>query len=329
VTEPDASPSGRLPGPPRTGRFRSFVSSQLRRARPGLTAFVLAGGGTRGAVQVGMLAELVDRGIRADRVYGASVGAVNAAAYSADPSVEGMKKIEDVWVNLGPDDIFPKTRVHGPWTFFQQRESVYSNSGLRKVLESGISVDRIEDTVIPLEVVATSLVDVSERWISSGPIVDAVLASSAIPGIFPPVEIDGELLIDGGVVNNVPISRALAAGVTTIYVLLCGPTRHTPRIGKRPIESVISAFFTGVHSRFSRELAEMPKGVDLFVFSGRDRPIENFRDFGSSLAMVEEGRQEVRDVLNDLVIPSQPDAPSQTDARLQAGAPSQPDDEVS
>jgi NTE family protein len=255
-----------------------------------------------------MLAELVDRGIRADRVYGASVGAVNAAAYGADPSVEGMKKIEDVWVNLGPDDIFPKSRVHGPWMFFQQRAAVYANSGLRKVLESGIPIDRIEDSVIPLEVVATSLVDGSERWLSSGPIVDAVLASSAIPGVFPPVEIDGEPLIDGGVVNNVPISRALAAGATTIYVLLCGPIRHTPRIGKRPIESVISAFFTSVHSRFSRELTELPKGVDFFVFSGLDRPIENFRDFGASSVMVEEGRQEVRAVLDGLVPPSQSDA---------------------
>lgn len=308
MTDLDRSSLADRPGPRRTGpgRLRSFAASHLRRSEPGLTAFVLAGGGTRGAVQVGMLAELVDRGIRADRVYGASVGAVNAGVYSAEPTVDGMKKLEDVWVNLRPDDIFPKTRVHGPWMFFQQRQSVYTNSGLRKVLESGISVDRIEDAVIPLEVVTTSLVDGRERWISTGPIVDAVLASAAIPGIFPPVEIDGELLIDGGVANNVPIGRALAAGATKIYVLLCGPIQHTPRIGKRPIEAVISAFFTSVHARFSRELEEMPSGVELFVFSGRERPTEDFRDFGSSPAMVEAGRQEVRAILDGLPVPSQP-----------------------
>jgi NTE family protein len=296
---------GRSPRP-RTSRLRSFVSSRLGRPGRGTTAFVLAGGGTRGAVQVGMLSELVDRGIRPDRVFGASVGAVNAAAYCADPTVDGVKKMEDVWMNLRPDDIFPKARVHGPWTFFQQRQSVYANNGLRKVLESGISVDQMEDVAIPLEVVTTSLADGSERWISGGPIVDAVLASAAIPGIFPPVEIDGELLIDGGVVNNVPIARAMASGATKIYVLLCGPIRQYPRIGRRPIESVISAFFTSVNSRFSRELNEVPKGVELVVFAGSDHPVEDFRDFGSSLAMVEGGRQEVRSVLAGDRAPSQP-----------------------
>ena len=308
MTKPDAGSRG-VPADRqgRVGRLAS-LSSRFQRSRSSVTAFVLAGGGTRGAVQVGMLAELVDRGIRADRVYGASVGAVNAGAYAGDPTSGGMKKLEEVWVNLRPDDIFPKTRVHGPWMFFQQRESVYANSGLRKVLESGLSFDRIEDAVIPLEVVTTSLVDGSERWLSSGSVVEAALASASIPGIFPPVLIDDELMIDGGVVNNVPISRAIAAGATTIYVLLCGPIRNRPRIGKRPIESVVSAFFTSVYSRFTRELEEVPKHVELVVFSGSKRPIEDFRDFGASPAMVEAGRQEVRDVLDGPPARSQPGA---------------------
>jgi NTE family protein len=245
-----------------------------------------------------MLAELVARGIQADRVFGASVGAVNAAAYAADPTSAGVKNLEEVWVNLRPDDIFPKARVHGPWMFFQQRESVYSNSGLRKVLESGLPIDRIEDAVIPLEVVVTSLEDGSERWLSSGPLVESVLASAAIPGVFPPVSIDGERFIDGGVVNNVPISRAIAAGVSAIYVLLCSPIRHAPQIGRRPIEGVISAFFTGVHSRFARELEQVPPEIKLFVFEGTERVTEDFRDFDSSSAMIEAGRREVCDVLD-------------------------------
>ncbi len=253
-----------------------------------------------------MLAELVHRGIRPDRVYGASVGAVNAAAYAADPTVDGVKRLEDVWVNLRPDDVFPKARVHGPWMFFQQRQSVYSNSGLRRVLESSLSAERFEDMVIGLEVVATSLIDGGERWLSSGPIIDAVLASAAIPGIFPPVSIDGELFIDGGVVDNVPISRAMAEGATQIYVLLCGPAHQTPQIGKRPIESVIAAFFTSVHARFARELEIVPPGVELFVFNGTGRLVEDFRDFGSSPTMVEAGRREVCRVLDGE--PSQPTA---------------------
>jgi NTE family protein len=276
---------------------RRVLGSLMRRKRGGVNAFVLGGGGSRGAVQVGMLAELVERGIRADRVYGASVGAVNAAAYAADPTADGIKKLEDVWVHLRPDDIFPKTRVHGPWMFFQQRTAVYSNQGLRKVLESGVEIERMEETAIPLEVVATSLADGSERWFDSGPIVDCVLASAAIPGIFPPVLVGDELFIDGGVVNNVPIRRAVAGGASTIYVLLCSPSEYAPQTTKRPIEAVISALFTSVHSRFAREVEELQNEVKLVVFNGTGRVTEDFRDFGSSPAMIEAGRIEVRRVL--------------------------------
>jgi NTE family protein len=282
----------------RAARARRILSRLGRGKRETRTAFVLAGGGTRGAVQVGMLAELVRRDIRADRVYGASVGAVNAAAYAADPTSDGVKRLEDVWINLRPDDVFPRARVHGPWLFFQHRESVYSNSGLRKVLESGLAIDRIEDAAIGFEVVTTSLLDGAERWLSSGPVVEAVLASAAIPGIFPPVSVDGELMMDGGVVDNVPISRAIAQGATRVFVLLCGPAHQTPQIGKRPIEAVISAFFTSVHARFARELQAVPAGVELIVFNGTGRLVDDFRDFGSSPAMVEAGREEVRRVLD-------------------------------
>jgi NTE family protein len=245
-----------------------------------------------------MLAELVERGFRPQRIYGASVGAVNAAAYAADPTADGVKRLEDIWLNLRPEDIFPKNRVHGPWLFFQHRQSVYANSGLRKVLENGLTIDRIEDTEIPLEVVGTSLLDGSEHWFTEGPIIDSVLASAAIPGIFPPVEVEGEPFIDGGVVNNVPISRALAGGARTIYVLLCGPSGHVPVVGKRPIEAVIGAFFTSVHSRFAREIEQIPDDVEVFVLNGTGRFVDDFRDFRSSPAMVRAGRQEVERVLD-------------------------------
>ncbi|MGH9043462.1 MAG: patatin-like phospholipase family protein [Acidimicrobiales bacterium] len=261
------------------------------------SAFVLGGGGSRGAVQVGMLAELADREIIADRVYGASVGAVNAAAYSSDPTRAGVQRIADVWTRLRPEDIFPHPLVHGPWAFFQQRTSVYANSGLREVLERGLSVRFIEDTTVPLEVVATSLLDGGERWLSKGPIVEAVLASAAIPGIFPPVSIGGEPMIDGGVVNNVPISRPIDAGLATIYVLLCGPRNHRSELARRPIEAVVSGFLTAVHSRFARELSVLGDDVDVVVFDGSGRAAGDFRDFSSSQSLFDAGRREVDKVL--------------------------------
>ncbi len=265
---------------------------------PPRTAFVLAGGGSRGAVQVGMLAELVRRDIRADRVYGASVGAVNAAGYCGAPNPDGMKKMEEVWRNLSGEDVFPRGLVHGPWMFLQQRASVHPNSGLRRIIEAGADFARLEDAEVPLEVVTTSLTDGQERWITSGPVVDAVLASAAIPGIFPPVSIDGDLLVDGGVVNNVPIIRAIAGGATRIYVLLCGPLHFHPPAPRRPVEAVITAFFVAVHARFARELAFLPPGVEVVVFSGGGGPDADYRDFSATPQLIDAGRAEVAAVLD-------------------------------
>lgn len=295
------------------GWAKGALARLWRRTPPaptGMTAFVLAGGGTRGAVQVGMLSELVDRGIRADRVYGASVGAVNGAAYCGDPTPEGMKHLESVWRSLSGARVFPRSLGHGPWTFLQQRPSVHSAAGLRQVIEDGLDYERLEDATIPLEVVTTSLSDGRERWLTQGPVVEAVLASAAIPAIFPPVLVEGDLLVDGGVVNNVPISRAIAAGATRVYVLLCGPLHYQPRPARRPVEAVLTGFFVAIHARFSRELALLPEGVEVVVFSGGGDPSADYRDFSGTPELVEAGRAEVSAVLDryrgtsqDLVAP--------------------------
>src|ERR1700691_960931 len=134
----------------------------------GKTAFVLAGGGSRGAVQIGMLAELVDRGMRADRVYGASVGAINGAAYAGNPTPEGIERMAEIWRKLKGDDIFPRSVLDGPWLFLQKRPSVHANTGLRTIIEAGIDFENLEDAAIPFEVVTTSLTDGRERRIAHG-----------------------------------------------------------------------------------------------------------------------------------------------------------------
>ncbi len=276
---------------PERARHPLVVSSQK-------TALVLAGGGSRGAVQVGMLAELVDRGIRADRVYGASVGAINGAAYAGNPTPKGVEKMAEIWRNVKGTDIFPRGALDGPWAFHQKRAAVHANSGLRAIIEAGVDFEKLEDSTIPLEVVTTSLTDGRERWITHGDSVEAILASSAIPSIFPPVVIDGDVLVDGGVVNNVPISRAIAAGCTRIYVLLCGPLHYHPRPPKRPAEAALTAFFVAIHARFVRELSQLAPGIEVVVFSGGGDPSAQYRDFSGTATLIQEGRSEVADVLD-------------------------------
>jgi NTE family protein len=282
------------------GQHVAPLAPELDVDEPVRTAFVLAGGGSRGAVQVGMLSELIRRGIRADRVFGASVGAINGAAYAGRPTAEGVHRLGEVWLGLRGPEIFPRATFDGPWAFFQKRAAVHANTGLRSLVEAGIGFTNLEDAEIPIEVVATSLTDGRERWISSGPAVDAILASSAIPSIFPPVTIDGDVLVDGGVVNNVPISRAIAVGCNRIYVLLCGPLHYRPPASRRPAEAALTAFFVAVHARFVRELATLPPGVEVMVFSGGGEPAGQYRDFSGTATLIEEGRAEVAGVLRRL-----------------------------
>ena len=286
-------PDGR-PG----ARHQRGRRGRSHRVTPRRTAFVLAGGGSRGAVQVGMLEELIRRGIRADRVFGASVGAINGASYAGNPTLEGVEHMKNVWRDVRGTDIFPRGTFDGPWAWFQKRPAVHANTGLRRIIEAGLDYENLEDATIPIEVVTTSLTDGRERWITHGPAVEAILASSAIPSIFPPVTIDGDVLVDGGVVNNVPISRALSAGCDRIYVLLCGPLHYHPPPPKRPAEAALTAFFVAVHARFVRELAALPPGVEVIVFSGGGEPAGQYRDFSASATLIEEGRHEVALVLD-------------------------------
>ncbi len=262
-----------------------------------MTALVLGGGGTRGAVQVGMLQVLVEHGFVPDRVYGCSVGAVNGVAFAGDPTPEGVARMTQIWQGLRRDSIYPQGRLHGPWLYLQQRDSVYANTGLRAVVAEGFPFEQLEDAVIPVEVVATSLTDGRERWFTHGSAVEAVLASTAMPAIYPPVEIDGERFIDGGVVDNVPIQRAIDAGATRIVVLLCGPPIFAPSQPRRPAEAVVNALLIAIHSRFGRDMADLPEEIEVILCVGPEVTTLDFDDFSTTEQFIAQGREEASEVV--------------------------------
>lgn len=268
---------------------------RLRRRVP--TAFVLAGGGARGAAQIGMLQALSARGIVPDAVYGSSVGAINAAGFAGAPDAAGVASLASVWRRVTRDDVFPQGRIPAPWRFFQAREAVHSNDGLRRLIGSSLPFERLEEAALPLQVVATSLTDGQVRWLTRGPAVEAVLASSALPALLPPVVIDGETLIDGGVVDNVPIGRAMAHGAQRIFVLLCGPMHYTPTPHRRPVEAILTGLFIAVHARFARELRTLPPGVEVVVFTVDNAPVARYDDFSATDAFMAAGRANAEAVL--------------------------------
>jgi NTE family protein len=202
------------------------------------------------------------------------------------------------WRTITREDVFPQGRFPTPWRFFQQRESVHPNDGVRNIIETGLVFERLEESPIPLEVVATSLTNGRMQWFSEGPAVERILASAALPALLPPVDIDGEAFIDGGVVDNVPIGRAIAQGAERVFVLLCGPMQYTPHRYRRPIEAVLTAFFIAVHAKFARELERLPEGVEVVVFTVDSEPVSGYDDFSATDALIAAGRANANVVLD-------------------------------
>jgi NTE family protein len=193
------------------------------------TAFVLAGGATRGASQVGMLQALTERGIRADLVVGTSIGALNGACYAEAPTLAGIERLEELWYEPPRADIFSLSARSIAQNIRRRRGYVLDNQGLRDWIRTNTSVERLEDFTVPLHAVATDAATRAPVVLSRGDTVQNLLASSAIPGVFPPITIDGVALIDGGSSADVPIGPAVELGATTVYVL---PT--TPDSGEAP-----------------------------------------------------------------------------------------------
>lgn len=269
----------------------AVIDLRSERNRP-TTAFVLGGGGNLGAIQVGMLRALIDRGVAPDVILGCSVGALNAVAIAGKPTAEGVDRLAETWIGLSPDDIFPSGRFGGAWRILRKAMSLCTNDNLRKVVERTATFDRFEDAPVPVEVVATSLTTGRERWFTSGSVVKPVLASAALPAVLPPVEIGGELFIDGAVVDNVPISRAVQHGCSRIYVLHVGNFDRPRPMPKRPIDVLLQSFSIARNYRFLAETNGLaPDGVEIVTLPGVDPGGLKRNDFSRTGELIDTATQ--------------------------------------
>lgn len=255
------------------------------------TIFVLGGGGNLGAIQVGMLQAVMERGILPDELVGCSVGAINAAAIAADPTLDGFERLRAVWA--AQPQIAPVGRLDGVRLLTHRGSSLQTNDGLRQLLETHLPHRRFEDFAIPFHVVATSLRTGTERWFSAGDVIKPLLASAALPAVFPPVHIEGEAFIDGGVINNVPVSKVwdLPQRPTRVYVFHVGNFDRTRPPPKRPVDVLLHAFSISRSYRFNVEVAqEPPEGVEVVVLPSVNPGKLRYNDFGRSGELIERGR---------------------------------------
>ena len=234
-------------------------------ATPTRIAFVLGGGGHRGTYEVGMLKALIEAGIQPDIVVGTSIGAINGVAIAADPSREMIERLIDAWHNILDSSIFRGNVFARAYNAVRYQTHLHSNDPLRHLIEGVVSARRFVDLAVHFECVAACVEDAAEHWFSEGPLVDAVLASSAVPGILPAVEVNGRHYIDGGVVNSIPLSRAIELGATELYVLQVGHIHEKLKPPRTPWDVAMVTFEISRRHRFLGELGRLPTGVNVHV----------------------------------------------------------------
>jgi NTE family protein len=230
------------------------------------SAFVLGGGGgPLGAHEVGMLGALADRGIVPDLVLGTSVGAINGAAFAADPSVEGVERLAAMWTSMQDGDVFSGSLLGRVATLARTRTHLHDSAPLRALLTAGLGDARIEDLAVPFQCVAASIERAGEHWFTDGPVVDAVVASASVPGLLPPAEIGGEHFVDGGIVNSIPVNRAVELGATRIFVLHVGRLDRPLEPPRWPWQVGLVAFEIARRHRVIGDLAALPDGIEAHV----------------------------------------------------------------
>jgi NTE family protein len=230
------------------------------------TAFVLSGGGSLGAVQVGMLQALGERGITPDLLVGTSAGALNAvfvAAHGMSPT--SLDLLAATWVGLRRDDVFPLRAPQMLLALTGARDALCADTGLERLVRRHLPFAHLEDAPIPIHLVATDLQSGEEVLLSEGDAVSAVLASSAIPAVLPPVRRDGRTLVDGGLADNAAISQALALGADRIVVLPTGYACALPVPPSRPLAVAVQALTLLVQRRLITDVELYADRVELVV----------------------------------------------------------------
>jgi len=304
------------------GTLLSCTPDARRPGGEGYTAFVLSGGGAMGAIQVGALLALLERGERPDVIVGTSIGAWNGAWLARTPTLAGVEALAEAWraVHTARVLLARERPMAGPAQALSgllmlaaaQRvtlgyPSLYSSAGVRGLLEQHLGNDAFEDMELPLRVIATNITRGTREIFTSGPLVPAVLASSAIPGVFPPVRIGKDLYVDGGALDNCSIDTALRLGARRIFVIDVGYDRDGEgddlwpamleakgeRISGLSVHALVAVLArTGQiisHYQLSQALERLPQGVEAHVIRLSNGGSGSALDFANVGAWIEHG----------------------------------------
>ncbi|MBC6456554.1 patatin-like phospholipase family protein [Actinomadura sp. HBU206391] len=261
------------------------------------TAFVFQGGGSIAATQVGMLRALTKAGIRPDLVVGCSAGAINAVGFALEPTLDGIERLETLWRSVKRKSVFPVSAWTLAHALIGRAGGVSSHKALRRLLERELGDAYLDRLVLPAHVVATDVASGDPVVLSEGPTVRALLATTALPGVFPPVDVGGTLLYDGGIAAATPVLQTDALGAEVSYVL--------PSLGQSAPESVPR----GAAPVVLRALSQLLGHASLTAIAGAHHEVRmlpapsletaNLFDFRDTPALIEEGERLVSAWLDD------------------------------
>jgi NTE family protein len=265
-----------------------------------VVAFVLSGGAGLGAIQVGMLQALYEREIAPELIVGTSVGALNGAYIaSRPPTPETALSLAAIWRSLRTRQIFPASPATAMGALLGRRDHLVPNDGLRAVLDAFLQFSRLEDATIPFHVVATDIRDGRPRRLSRGDAQAAVLASSAIPGVYPVIHAGDAVLVDGGIANNTPIADAAELGATTIYVLPTGITCALPAPPPGAVAMLVHALTLLVNRRLAEDIENFSHQTELIVLPP-PCPLEVLpSDFSHAAQLIAQGHELASVALDD------------------------------
>ncbi len=294
-----------------------------------MIAFVLSGGGNRGALEAGALEALFAHDIQPEMVVGTSAGALNAAYIAADPSLEGARRLSNLWQQVRKEDAFPGNWLSMTWRFISGQDSLHPNDNLRRFIEAHLppGVNRFGD-VAPMRLYITgACLNTSTLYIFGNDpdalLVDAVMISAALPPQLPPIEYQGYQYLDGGVVAAVPIEVALEKGATEIYAINVGYAGEPQEDVHGIVPIIYRTITTMMHQHLLDDLekASQAPGIVLHYIPIRAYADLPGDDFDHMAEMIAAGRKAVEEYLSH---PQPADLASLRAARAIAPAPPPP-----
>lgn len=265
-----------------------------------------------------MLEALFERGIAPDIIVGSSAGAINGAFIaSREPTVQTARELGEVWRGLKRGSIFPLSPVTGLLGFVGRGSHVVPSGNLRRLIARHADFDRLEDAPVPVHVIVTDVLSGRELRLSTGPAIDAVLASASIPGVFPPVALEGQLLIDGGVCDNTPISHAIELGCEEIYVLPAGFACDLDEPPRGALDMLLHAMSVILAQRLYVEIELYRAQARVVVLPPPCPQHVQPIDFSHASELIDRALAESRAFLDALDVDPSPDAATRQAKRLQ------------